>query len=53
MTISKEIINHKQKMENNLIGYIQKIMEQNEQKINENIEKIFNQLKTKKRKWKK
>ena len=32
-------------MENNLKGYIQKIMDQKEQKINENMEKIFNQLK--------
>ena len=32
-------------MENNLKGYVQKIMDQKEQKINENMEKIFNQLK--------
>ena len=28
MTISKEIINHMKEMENNLKGYIQKIMDQ-------------------------
>ena len=45
MTIFKEIITHMKEMENNLKGYIQKIMDQKEQKINENMEKIFNQLK--------
>ena len=45
MTISKEIINHMKEIENNLKGYIQKIMDQKEQRINENMEKIFNQLK--------
>ena len=37
-------------MESNLKGYVQKIMDQKEQRINENMEKIFNQLKNKKRK---
>ena len=45
MTIFKEIINHMKEMENNLKGYIQKIMDQKEQRINGNMEKIFNQLK--------
>ena len=45
MAISKEIINHMKEMENNFKGYIQKIMDQKEQRINENMEKIFNQLK--------
>ena len=48
MTISKEIINHVKEMENNLKGYNQKIIDQKEQRINENMEKIFNQLKTRK-----
>ena len=50
MTISKEIINHMKEMENNLKCYIQKIMDQKEQKINENMEKIFNQLKKQEKK---
>ena len=49
MTISKEIINHMKEMENNLKGYIHKIMDQKEQRINENMEKIFNQLKKQKK----
>ena len=49
MTIYKVIINHMKEMKSNLKGYIQKIMDQNKQRINENMEKIFNDfMKTKK-----
>ena len=49
MTIYKVIINHMKEMKNNLKGYIQKIMDQNKQRINKTMEKIFNNfMKTKK-----
>ena len=41
MTIYKVIINHMKEMKSNLKGYIQKIMDQNKQRINENMEKKY------------